>query len=142
MTGAEAARRAWLASLRVGDEAYFYDPGRSCVRVRVVELQRKAIVTRDAWHPLGTARYFTPTRGMLCRCAYYPDPPRLVPIDEGEPYAAEFAERTEKYEASRRRLAELDEMRAEARRALSEIHCPEQVRRVLELIRGVAEGET
>lgn len=141
MTGAEAARRAWLASLNVGDEAYFYNPGRSCVRVRVVKRQSKAIVTRNACNPIGTALYFTPTRGMLRGGAYYPDPPRLVPIEEGEPYAAQFAERAEKYEASRRRLAELDELRAEARRALADTTAPEHLRRVLEFIRGVAGGD-
>lgn len=141
MTGEESARRDWIASLNVGDESYFYDPGHSCVRVRVAELQRKAIVTRDVCKPIGTARYFTPTRGMLCGCAYYYDPPRLVPLAEGEPYAAQFAEREEKYMASRRRLAEFDELRAEARRALSEIQNAEQMRRAIALIQGVADGE-
>lgn len=135
-------RRAWLKSLKVGDEVYTMGAhayGVNCRPAKVANITKSYIAVRPEGFRDTSA--YSLASGVLKGFAYSPNPPRILPIEEGESLAKRYELEKAKREARERADAEERACRDEIGRRLRGFSL-DQLRQVLEMVEGMwEEGE-
>lgn len=90
-------RSQWLESLRFRDWVYYYHPGLgpvwpgACFPVEIIDISSNRITTKGRWIDVIYTLEFDRGTGVIPGWNAAPASPRLVPNEEGERIAAEFA---------------------------------------------------
>jgi hypothetical protein len=113
-------RRAWLRSLKVGDEVYVYCRYKYCKPSTIREISPSKILLHPiefGWFEPGTDKgwwwwpWFTRVRGYAKGCSKMATPPRLIPPKEGESILTHTDEWKRQWEEQRRAGVEREILR-------------------------------